>query len=136
MILTDTGPLIALLDKRDDLHQPCLEALAQLPAAPLLTTWPCLTEAMHILGAAGGYRYQAMLWRLIEDEKVQVRDLRTADIERMNALMKKYQDTPMDFADASLVAVADSLKLKRIFTIDSDFLVYRLSNGSGFEIIP
>jgi predicted nucleic acid-binding protein len=56
MILTDTGPLIALLDKRDDYHHQCLEVLNRLPAEPMFTTWPCLTEAMHILGAVGGYR--------------------------------------------------------------------------------
>lgn len=56
--------------------------------------------------------------------------------ERMNTLMKKYQDTPMNSTDASLVSVADNLKLKQIFTIDSDFFVYRLADGSEFEIIP
>ena len=136
MILTDTGPFIALLDQRDDFHQPCLEALNRLPAEPMLTTWPCLTEAMHILGSVGGYRYQSKLWRWIEDGKLELHDLTSLEIEKMDALMKKYQDTPMDLADASLVAVAESMKLKQIFTIDSDFRIYRLSDGSALEIIP
>ncbi len=53
----------------------------------------------------------------------------------MVILMAKYQDTPMDLADASLIAVAERLSLRRIFTIDTDFYVYRLSDGSTLEII-
>ena len=136
MILTDTGPLIALLDKRDSYHQICAGMLYALPPEPMLTTWPCLTEAMHILGSIGGYRYQSVLWKLLKDGNLQLHDLTSSEINEMNRLMKKYQDTPMDLADASLVALAKSMKFRQIFTIDSDFLVYRLSDGSMLEIIP
>jgi predicted nucleic acid-binding protein len=54
----------------------------------------------------------------------------------MAALMAQYRDTPMDLADASLVAVAESLRLRRVFTIDSDFYVYRLADGSALEVLP
>jgi len=57
MILTDTGPLVALLDKSDANHQACLAASQGLPAEPLLTTWPCFTEAMYLLGAVGGFAF-------------------------------------------------------------------------------
>mgnify|MGYP005725284753 CR=1 FL=1 len=136
MILTDAGPLIALLDKRDGCHQICVDALALLPAEPMLTTWPCFTEAMHILGAVNGYRYQSRLWRFIEGGKLRIHDLTAAEIKKMNALMKKYQDTPMDLADASLIVAADSLSFKQIFTIDSDFRFYRLSDDSVLELLP
>jgi predicted nucleic acid-binding protein len=39
----------------------------------------------------------------------------------MMLVMEKYHDTPMDFADASIVITAESLSVKRIFTVDSDF---------------
>ncbi len=117
MILTDAGPLIALLDRRDDKHQICTDALEVLPAEPMLTTWPCFTEAMYILGAVGGYRYQAGLWHFIEDGKLDLHDLTGSEIDKMNGLMKKYQDTPMDLADASLIAVADSMHLKTLKAI-------------------
>jgi len=136
MILTDTGPLIALLDKKDDDHKNCVEALTRLPAEPMLTTWPCFTEAIYILGTVGGYRYQSKLWRFIEDGKLELHDLMSSEVVKMSALMKKYQDTPMDLADASLVAIAESLKFRQIFTIDSDFFICRLSDGSVLEIIP
>ena len=135
MILTDTGPLIALLDKRDNYHKNCVRLLKTLPAEPMLTTWPCFTEAMHILGSVGGYRYQFVLWKLVEDMNLALHDLTSSETNKMNTLMKKYQNVPMDLADASLITLAESMKFRQIFTIDSDFHIYRLSDGSVLEII-
>jgi hypothetical protein len=50
--------------------------------------------------------------------------------------MGRHQDTPMDLADASLVVVAESHALHRVFTTDSDFYVYRLADGSALEVVP
>ncbi len=50
--------------------------------------------------------------------------------------MEKYSDTPMDLADASLVAVAESLSPRRVFSVDSDFHVYRLQDGTALEVVP
>ena len=50
--------------------------------------------------------------------------------------MEKYSDTPMDLADASLVAAAEGLGLHRIFTLDSDFQVYRINGSTAFEVVP
>ena len=49
--------------------------------------------------------------------------------------MKQYQDVPMDLADASLISIAESRGYTRIFTIDSDFYIYRLADGSVLEVI-
>lgn len=135
MILTDTGPLVALLDTDDANHNVCLSIAQRLPAQPLLTTWPCFTEAMYLLGAVGGHAYQAELWRLWSDGKLVLHELTTVELEHMMTLMAKYHDTPMDLADASLVAVAESQQLADIFSLDSDFYIYRLANGSVLNII-
>jgi predicted nucleic acid-binding protein len=110
--------------------------LERLPAAPLLTTWPCFTEAMYLLGSVGGHRYQTALWNLRTGGPLVLHDLTAPEIDRMAALMEKYSDRPMDLADASLVAVAESLSLRRVFTIDSDFHVYRLKDGTALEVVP
>jgi predicted nucleic acid-binding protein len=52
---------------------------------------------------------------------VVLHDLTPAEADRMAALMAQYQDTPMDLADASLIVVAESRTLRRVFTTDSDF---------------
>jgi uncharacterized protein len=135
VILTDTGPLVALLDTDDANHAVCLAIAQHLPAQPLLTTWPCFTEAMYLLGAVGGHAYQTELWRLWSEGKLVLHDLISPEIERMITLMAQYHDTPMDLADASLIAVAERRHLQEIFSLDSDFYIYRLANGSVLNII-
>lgn len=134
-MLTDAGPLVALLDKDDDLHAACVQAAKGLPQEPMLTTWPCFTEAMYLLDSVGGHRYQAKLWALLSSGALVLHELFESEIARMQSLMEKYKDTPMDLADASLVAVAESLGLTRIFTVDSDFYVYRLADGTALEVL-
>jgi uncharacterized protein len=134
--LTDTGPLVALLDRSDAHHRACADALKQLPPGVLLTTWPCFTEAMYLAGEAGGHRYQAVLWEMRAMGRLVLQDLSSSEADRMAALMDKYRDAPMDVADASLVAVAESRSLRRIFTVDRHFRIYRLRDGSMLEMIP
>ena len=50
--------------------------------------------------------------------------------------MEQYQSRPMDLADASLVALAEAQGYQRVFSIDSDFYVYRLADGSALEVVP
>jgi len=134
--LTDAGALVALLDADDINHNRCLKASLRLPPNPMLTTWACFTEAMYLLGSVGGFRYQSALWRLHATSRLVLHQITPREMERMAALMEKYQDTPMDLADASLIAVAETRDLRRIFTTDSDFRIYRLANGSALEILP
>ena len=54
LILTDTGPLVALLDRGDPAHTVCRDAVIHFPRQPFLTSWPCFTEAMYLPGGAGG----------------------------------------------------------------------------------
>ena len=136
MILTDTGPLVALINRNDPNHAKCINATKQLPSEPLLTTWPCLTEAMYLLHRVRGYQAQAVLWQMRAEGRLTLHNADTDEVDRIAALMDKYQDKPMDLADASLVAAAEKLGINRIFTLDSDFHIYRMSDGSAFEIVP
>ena len=134
--LVDAGPLVALLDRRDPDHARCQETAASLPAEPLRTTWPCWTEAMYLLGKTGGHNYQDALWALWRSSWVRLHDLTEGETKRADALMAQYRDTPMDLADASLVALAERLDTTRVFSLDTDVLVYRLADGRAFEVVP
>ncbi len=136
MTLSDTGPLVALIDDDDPHHRVCDTTYRVVATPPLLTTWPCFTEAMYLLEREGGYRYQAALWSMYFREELVLHQLTPAETARMAALMEQYQDTPMDLADASLVAAAESLNLRQVFTIDRQFYVYRLNGGGALEVIP
>lgn len=135
MTLTDTGPMVALLSKRDEKHALCLATLPIL-ATPLITTWACVSEAMHLLGNYGGHEAQDALWDYITNGLLEIHRHNEAECLQMRALMRRYCDTPMDFADASLVAIANTLPTRRVFTLDSDFFVYRLEDGAAFEVLP
>jgi predicted nucleic acid-binding protein len=134
--LTDTGPLVALADKRDPDRLRCVATSKILPKSPLLTTWPCFTEAMHLLDRSGGFPAQDKLWDLRRKGIVVLHRLTEAEGDRMDALMRQYKDTPMDLADASLVVVAETLNLTRIFTLDSHFRAYRLNGTGVFNVVP
>ena len=132
-MIIDMGPLVLLLaEKHDGRYKKCLAVFETLQGN-LITTYPCLTEAMYLLGE---WHYQSLLWNWILDASILISDLSETDLKRMEILMQKFEDTPMDFADASLVALAEATNSNQIFTLDGDFGVYRFRDKTPFEIIP
>jgi predicted nucleic acid-binding protein len=123
VILTDTGPLVALFDPRDPDHdatERVLEALRE----PLVTTTPVLTEAFHLL--APGSRGARALREFVGARGMGVWFMDQDALGRAFDLMEQYADHPMDLADASLVAAAESLRALSVFTLDrKDFSSYR-----------
>ena len=131
----DAGPLVALIDQgQGEAHRACVAALKAI-SAPLVTTWPCFTEAMYFLGDLKGWKGQETLWRFIERGALRLHVSTDSESKRMMELMEKYRDTPMDLADASLVAIAESQGLRRILTLDGDFRIYRIHGTTPFEIV-
>ena len=61
---------------------------------------------------------------------------RQSEWRRMWVLMNDYADSPMDVADASLVAAAETLNLRQVFTLDRHFYAYRQRMGEAFEVVP
>jgi uncharacterized protein len=112
-----------------------MEALNIL-TPPLVTTWPVIAEAMYRLYQAGGSATQQLLWKQINDGLLEIAEL---DIERRQwaqHYMQQYADRPCDLADASLLALAETLLARQVFTIDGDFYIYVLSDGSVTEAVP
>ncbi len=134
MILMDAGPLVAILHQDDRHHERCVATLQSL-REPVGTTWPVLSEAMHLLRFS--WEAQDALWDLIVTEALRLIPIDTADVPRMRQLMQKYRDLPMDLADAALVRVAEREGMRRVFTIDRrDFALYRPAKIGRFEILP
>jgi uncharacterized protein len=127
MILVDTGPLIALFDPQDAQHNRCRRILKEIRDS-ILTTTPVLTEAFYMLGPAsiGSDR----LREFVEDGGLSVWFLDREWLTRAFELMELYADHPMDLADASLIAAAEALGTRRVFTINrKDFETYRVRRG-------
>ncbi len=134
MTLCDAGPLFALVDKKQPEHASIRKALAQL-SMPLITTWPCLTEAMYLALNRGGWVMQKQLIKLLLDGMLIVYEIQQRDYPRLSQLLQKYQDRPMDLGDATLVIAAERLGVKQILTIDSDFLFYLINDSDPFNVI-
>jgi uncharacterized protein len=135
MTLCDAGPLIAIIDADEPDHRACLDALNDL-VLPLVTTWPAFTEAMYLLGQAGGIIGQRALWKLVHTGRLLLAELSPTAVERSAALMDKHADRPMDLADATLVALAEEQGHRKIFSLDSDFHIYPIRGRQRFDVIP
>jgi hypothetical protein len=108
----------------------------KLPSGPLVVTWPCFTEAMYLLHRASGHAAQAALWQLHQTGRLLLHESTESEVIRIAELMAKYADLPMDLADASIVAAAEHLGTRKVFTIDRDFHIYRFADGTAVEITP
>lgn len=102
----------------------------------MLTTWAVFTEATHLLRAKVGWSGQDALWEFVARGQLELADISSPCRDRVRALMTRYRDTPMALADATLVALAEERGLRRIFTLDDDFTVYRVAGRRRFEIVP
>jgi uncharacterized protein len=132
--LVDTGALLALLDRDDAWHQRCAEAFATL-RLPLATSAAVLAELFHLLG--DDRRELTAAWGLLRSGAVTVLSIDDLDLPELEALMKRYADRPMDFADATLVHLARREDLNTVFTVDhDDFETYRIAGRKRFRIVP
>lgn len=135
MTLVDAGPLVALIDAGEPGHESCREALGAL-ALPLTTTWPAFTEAIYLLGRAAGWPAQEALWKLVQRELLVLAEPTPELTTHAVELMHQYRDHPMDLADATLVALAESRGDKTIFTLDAHFRSYQLRGRRHLRVIP
>lgn len=129
-VLVDTGIIVAALNRADRHHAEVLELLEGF-AGKLLTTWPVVTEACALIGA----RRQRLVLEWLDDPDVLIYSI-DAGLRCMLAQIDVYEDLPCDFADASLLYAADRSGVREIWTLDSDFLVYRLPDKTRFTVIP
>lgn len=130
--LVDTGPLVAYLDSRDPAHGEVADRLDAFRGV-LATTDAVITEAMHFLSATP--RGPRFLADFVRTSGTGVFDLcRPAELDAAAALMEKYADAPMDFADATLVLLAEALGRNEILTLDRrGFSVFRTRRGRPFR---
>jgi hypothetical protein len=132
--LIDTGAILALLDRTDRWHRPCVESFRQ-QRLPLLTSEAVLTELFHLVG--GDRREMESAWKFVRSGAIEVAAIGHAELPRIHALTSRYWDRPMDFADATLVHLAGRETLATILTVDhADFETYRIGARRRFRVLP
>lgn len=131
-ILIDAGPIIALFDKDDKYHQKIKEFVRN-GKCKFITTTAVITEVSHMLDFNVNVQIDFLEW--IMKGGVALHDVTQNDISRIIELTRNYSDRPMDFADATLVIVAEKTGIRKIVSIDSDFNIYRLPGKVMIENI-
>lgn len=132
MIMADTGFWVALFDKRDNFHQKVMRFATHLDQ-PLITTIPVITEVCYLLQTHCSARKSAEFLLAQRDGLFRLFMIGEVQLSRIAQLMRQYENLPMDFADASLVILAEHLGHGRILSTDQrDFQTYRWKNHHPF----
>lgn len=132
--LLDTGPLVAYLDSTDPHHDSCADSLEAFDGQ-LHTTSAVVVETMHFLQHDPDG--PEALVKLLATSRAQVHGCtELAQLESTAQLMRKYADVPMDFADATLVLLAQELGVADILTLDRrGFSTFRFSGQKRFQLV-
>ncbi len=133
-LLFDTGALVSLLDRSQRRHAAFVELFESWRGA-VVSTEAVLTEATHLLSRVPGGATACLEFFLAGGAHLVPTTLAT--LRRCRTLMAKYEDLPMDFADATLVVLAEELETDLVLTTDRrDFDVYRIANSGRFRVLP
>ena len=133
-LLLDTGAFVALVDRSETNHAECVAVLERW-MDPIITTEAVLTEALYLVGPAWAPQ-KACLEFFLRGAFLLVPSSK-ASLKRVTALMEKYRDLPMDYADATLVTLAEESGTDHVFTLDrKGFTTYRLHGRKDFRVVP
>ena len=111
-LLIDTGPFVAYLSRRDSSHKWATSAIDAV-TSPTHTTSAVVTEVTHFVSAEGTLAFA----RMLSGAGTVVQDFaQSADLGEATELMIKYSDVPMDYADATLLLLAERLGVYDILT--------------------
>ena len=133
-LLLDTGAFVALADRSERRHADCVATLEDW-SGRIVTTEAVLTETLHLVGP----RWEAQkvcLEFLLRGAFLMIPPSQ-ASLKRVAILMEKYRNVPMDYADATLVALGEELGTDLVFTLDRrGFTAYRLNQRRHFQLVP
>lgn len=133
-LLIDTGPLVALIRRKDARHAECATFVAGV-TRPLLTTWPVVTEAAYLLRK--DRRDVSQLLRMVRDRVIRIAELDGDAADYMARALARYADQNPRIADLSLLFLADRLGLDTVFTLDRrDFSILRREDGAALAVVP
>jgi uncharacterized protein len=136
VVLVDTGPLYAMADRDDDWHLRVVRFL-ESSRDEFLIPVTVLPEAAYLLSGHLGAGAEQKLVQTVINGEMAMEDLTVQDLRRALELLRRYEDARLGFVDASVVAIAERLKIERILTTDRrDFSLVRPRHCKQFELLP
>ena len=135
MLVVDTSVLLAAADNADPDHQACAEAIQN--AGPLVTTALVVAETAYLIGRQLGAAAEARVFRAVADGELQIETLTPAETRRIADLIETYADLRLGGTDASLIVLAERMKVATLATLDRrHFSVVRPAHTAAFELVP
>jgi len=135
-IVVDTGPLYAMADRDDDWHHRVVRFLER-SRDELIVPVTVLPEAAYLLAAHLGPEAERKLVQSVVNGELAVEELMLQDLRRALELLRRYEDARIGLVDATIVAIAERLKISRILTTDRrDFSLVRPRHCKEFELLP
>ena len=131
-ILADSGVITAFLNEQDQWHKPVKDIFLRLPK-PFITCEAVITEVCYLLRST--FIGEKAVLDFIANDVLRIDFSLSAEVERVISLMKKYEDIPMSLADACLVRMSELHTDSAVFTLDSDFQIYRRDRNRPISYI-
>lgn len=136
IVIADTGPIYALIDRSDAWHGRAVEWWST-QTQPVLVPTVVLPEVCYLLHTRIGTAAEQAFVRAVVAGEFTTEPLESEDVERAAVLMLRYADLPLGFVDAVVVATAERTAASAILTSDRrHFEVVRDLHGSAFLLLP
>lgn len=133
-LLLDTGAFVALADRSERRHADCVAVLEGW-SGTIVTTEAVLTESLYLVGPR--WQAQKVCLEFVLRGAFLLVPPSQESLRRVSVLMEKYRNVPMDYADATLVALGEELGTDSVFTLDRrGFSAYRLNRRKTFRLLP
>jgi len=132
-VIMDTGPWVALIDRKESRHGDCVEWLRRVQGE-IYSSEAVFTEVLYLLNFS--QKAQSAAIDFVLSGAITLVPPSLDSLKKVKPLIIKYKDIPMDYADATLVSLAEDLSIHEIVTFDSHFDIYRLPPKKRFALLP
>ena len=134
-VIVDTGFVVALVNRADHRHSDVLPVYLQHPL--ILMPQFVLVEVAYLIGRDAGILTVVEFLRGLPASRFELIAATDQDITRTASLIEQYADSKVDFVDASIIAIAERLKIQTVLTIDQrDFRMVRPRHCESFTLLP
>jgi len=135
-IIVDTGILYALADVDDAWHEPSKNFVQNILDI-LIVPITIIPEICYLLNSNLGREAEKKFLTAIIQEELKIESMKNEDFRRVWQLLDTYSNINIGFVDASLIAIAERLKINRILTTDrKHFSIIRPRHCSAFDLLP
>lgn len=135
-VIVDASFLVSLTSAKERQHAACVQ-VAQGLNGRLIIPITVLPEAAFLIARRISHRAMRAFISKLQNPQWQIETITASDFERATQILDVYQDAALDFADGTIVAVAERMNVETILTLDRrDFQMIRPRHTTYFTLLP